>query len=335
MLSQACNELPNPCTNLAYLQPPIAAQVHAVRCVMLMTTGAIVWDTLSSLHEEYYTILGGGKLTVSSVVYFVSRFTTLAFVVISTTSRVAPIGHCAEYEKASATILAVAVSSSALLFFFRIRAVFHNNRAVIGFYFILWLFVAGTAVASPFSVTGESIGPTRYRSDAGEKKFGFSLLIALLIHDTLVFAAMSYRLLCNSREEPTLRKQLGSFWSYQSLPRITSIILKDNQRYYAMTIGTNLILIAMLYDPWLAPTMRAQLATFNIFITNSMACRIFRNARAAVKSPASRVIIIDTLRSDSEVPVHCQCSAAGGITTRRPLPLVAMHTTYRMLPKAR
>lgn len=146
---------------------------------------------------------------------------------------VAPIGHCAEYEKASATILAVAVSSSALLFFFRIRAVFHNNRAVIGFYFILWLFVAGTAVASPFSVTGESIGPTRYRSDAGEKKFGFSLLIALLIHDTLVFAAMSYRLLCNSREEPTLRKQLGSFWSYQSLPRITSIILKDNQRYYA------------------------------------------------------------------------------------------------------
>ena len=146
---------------------------------------------------------------------------------------VAPVGHCSEYDKTSAATLAVAITTSAVLFFFRIKAVFHNNRGVIGVYFILWLSVAGTAVTSVFSVSSLPIGPTNYCMDAEEKHFGFSVLVALLAHDTLVFAAMSYRLLCNSPQNPTLRSRISAFCFRRSLPKFTSIIFKDNQRYYA------------------------------------------------------------------------------------------------------
>ncbi|KAI0731776.1 hypothetical protein C8Q72DRAFT_199926 [Fomitopsis betulina] len=69
---------------------------------------------------------------------------------------------------------------------------------------------------------------------------------------------MSYRLLCNSPKQPTFSNLLKSFWSHQSLPQITSVILKDNQRYYVITISNNLILIAMLYNHSLARTMPAR-----------------------------------------------------------------------------
>lgn len=68
---------------------------------------------------------------------------------------------------------------------------------------------------------------------------------------------------------------------------------------YSITVGSNLVLLVMLYDSSLPPSARVSLATFNMFITNSMACRIFRNARAAVTEPRSRVIIVDINPRDS------------------------------------
>lgn len=101
-----------------------------------------------------------------------------------------------------------------------------------GFYFVLWLGVVGGSFPLPFGVAAGSIGPTSYCLDTGLKPYTSAAVITPLIRDTLVFLAMSYRLLCNTRGEVTLRRRLDSFWSQDHLPKITAILMKDNQRYY-------------------------------------------------------------------------------------------------------
>ncbi|KAH9841026.1 uncharacterized protein C8Q71DRAFT_692191, partial [Rhodofomes roseus] len=272
--------LPNPMTNLAYLAPSVAVEIEVIRCVLLISTGATIWDVLSSFTEEVQ-LLFGGKLRLPMVVYWISRLSSVAFVFVSTVYKVTPVGHCNEFEKTVAGLMTIAVSTTSLLFFFRIRAVFHDSKIVVGFYFILWLSVVGGTFPLPFGATGGSIGPTSYCLDTGLKPYASASVIIPLIHDTLVFLAMSYRLLCNTRREVTLRGRLGSLWSRDHLPRFSATLLKGSQHYYLVAVCSNLTLLIMLYSKPLPVVMRTVWSIPNVFLTNSMACRIFRNARAA------------------------------------------------------
>ncbi|TFY67212.1 hypothetical protein EVJ58_g1761 [Rhodofomes roseus] len=81
------------------------------------------------------------------------------------------------------------------------------------------------------------------------------------------------------------------------LPRFSATLLKGSQHYYLVAVCSNLTLLIMLYSKPLPVVMRTVWSIPNVFLTNSMACRIFRNARAAVnKGP--RGIFLNTAGAD-------------------------------------
>jgi hypothetical protein len=88
----------------------------------------------------------------------------------------------------------IAVSSTALLFFFRVRAVFNNNRYVSIVFFIIWLSVLGGSLTAITSLTGIHIDNTKYCTFSNFQPYRSSGNITLAIFDTCVFAAITGRL---------------------------------------------------------------------------------------------------------------------------------------------
>jgi len=101
----------------------------------------------------------------------------------------------------------------------------------------------------------------------------------------------------NSHRERTFKEQLKIFVSGRHLPRISAILLKDGQQYYLITVGSNLLAVIMFYLSALPVGYRTIFAISNIFLTNAMACRIYRNAKLKL-SNSTNVMILSTIHGE-------------------------------------
>ncbi|KAF7336016.1 hypothetical protein MSAN_02315300 [Mycena sanguinolenta] len=72
-------ELSNPFTPLAFLPPALASQLEVSRYLIAATLGAYVWDIGLNLGNDY-ALLFKHKVRFSTIVYFLSRASTLAFI---------------------------------------------------------------------------------------------------------------------------------------------------------------------------------------------------------------------------------------------------------------
>ena len=144
----------------------------------------------------------------------------------------APTGNCAAFEHIGDAWYPMSLSFSALLFFLRLRAIYNRNRIIVACYFVLWLGLVGTTILIPIVISGASIGPTKYCVDADVPNSSYAAIFAPLIHDTLVFVAISWRLTQNAHMELNFKEgfKIAAFGKY--LPAFTQSLLKDGQRYY-------------------------------------------------------------------------------------------------------
>lgn len=192
--------------------------------------------------------------------------------------------------------LAIALSSNCLLFFFRIRAIFDRDRLIVSFFFFLWLSVIGGSLASEFSISVIDIGPTKHCLPDVVKTYSAAGVILLMIYDGFVYFAISWRLLQHAYISGGLKKA-RSFVSGEGFPDFSKALFQSGQQFFAyvcpevaihskLTIGENRITlvfnvvnIALVYIPGIPPDYRAIWTSPNFVVTNSMACRIFRNIK--------------------------------------------------------
>ena len=147
----------------------------------------------------------------------------------------AEIGHglCGRLQVAPPTFFGIGILSTSLLFFFRIRAIYANNKLVVAFFALLWLSVAATGLTIPWAIKGGNIGPTKYCINESLAPYASGSIITSLIHDSLVFFAISYKLVSNSYiSEGDISTRVKSFFFGSSLPRFSKLVLQDGQLYY-------------------------------------------------------------------------------------------------------
>ncbi|KAF7336010.1 hypothetical protein MSAN_02314700 [Mycena sanguinolenta] len=75
----SATELPNSLTPLAFLPPALANQFEVLRYIYAATLGAYVWDIGLNLGNDY-TLLFKHRVRFPTIVYFLSRAFTLAFI---------------------------------------------------------------------------------------------------------------------------------------------------------------------------------------------------------------------------------------------------------------
>ena len=124
-----------------------------------------------------------------------------------------------------------AVPFNCLLFFFRIRAIFHNSIRITIFFGLLWLATLGCTMTAAFGLKAGHIGTTRNCIDVDVKSYTSSGLVAAAVNDTLVFIAISYRLVSISFAD-SLSGRLRTFFRGQHMGHVSRVLLQTGQLYY-------------------------------------------------------------------------------------------------------
>src|ERR1700761_7766754 len=103
-----------------------------------------------------------------------------------------PLGKaCAPMSTFIGVCYTIAVPGTCLLFFLRARAIYNKHTILVVFFFMAWLSVLGTATLVTFIATAGNIGPTDFCIDVSVKSFASAATITPLVHDTIIFVAIS------------------------------------------------------------------------------------------------------------------------------------------------
>ncbi len=144
----------------------------------------------------------------------------------------APTGHCFKFNRIVHAWCPISVCCSALLFFFRLRAIYNRNKIVVTVFFVLWIGLIVAALFVPLGISGGPVGTTLYCQYTNFSQASYAGIIGPLVYDTLVFAAISWRLMQVASVEINCRSTLQILFSKKGLPAFTAHILEDGQIYY-------------------------------------------------------------------------------------------------------
>ncbi|EJD43639.1 hypothetical protein AURDEDRAFT_137862 [Auricularia subglabra TFB-10046 SS5] len=270
----------NPTTPLAFLPPTLADQYEASRYLYIATLGVWLWDAMSSAPEEYQLYFKS-KWNLATGAYLVSRVGTFAFVLTSTLFQVAAVNDCQALQVGLGWCYFIAVPSTSFLFFLRLRAIFMDSRIVVGFFAFLWFSTLAGSMTVPFAVRGGHIGTTNRCINVEVQSFSSAAPVTNTVHSTLVFIAVSIRLLYTSSSRLTDQSRLRSFvmGETSSGSRISRALLQGGQLYYVATVGLNIVTVVMVLAPTVPAVFHAMFTVPNVALENSMACRVFRKLK--------------------------------------------------------
>lgn len=212
---------------------------------------------------------------------------------VLTSPLVAPLGDCQKLGKAIGWTGAFAVPLNCLLFFFRVRAVYRNSLAVTVFFGTLCLATLACCMTAPFGFSAAHIGSTRFCTDKEVKSYTSSGFVAATVHDTLIFIAISWRLVSVSFAG-TRSARMKSFFRGQYIGPVSRVLLQTGQLYYlyvplqsyyvgliihssySITIGMNIATMVIIFTPSVPPIIRAMFTMPNVALQNIMSCRVYR-----------------------------------------------------------
>jgi len=300
--------LPNPLTPLAWLPPDDATRVQIAQYMISILFGAWVWDSLISVREEF-RILVKRRVSFPDLFYLLSRVGTCASLILTMIFISGHVSDCETLNTALTICAAVAQPINCLLFFFRVRAVYHDMSKAIGFFAFLWLTTLAGAVTSPLSSHGAELGDSGFCILSGVNHLEAVGVILILIHDTIVYLAISLRLTMWSLLEGAAAPQdstgkwrywLKSFCSGQGMNKISRTLLKTGQLYYLATVGLNIAGVVVTLSSTCPVVYRGAILIIGAAIQNSVACRVYRQLKlgAIVDIPTSSgALASDAFRS--------------------------------------
>jgi len=128
----------------------------------------------------------------------------------------------------------MAIPSTTLLFFFRVRAVYLDNNYVVGAFAIMWLGVVAVCINATQEGGAGEIGPTNYCLPVGDVRGPSVSASAIIpfINDVLGFCAVTWRLTQNSQVNPTLKSSFKAMAFGHYLPTFSRALLQDGQTYF-------------------------------------------------------------------------------------------------------
>ncbi|KAF9045136.1 hypothetical protein BJ165DRAFT_1611317 [Panaeolus papilionaceus] len=278
MSLQAPDLMPlNPTTPMAFVPPQLAKQITFAVYVIVGTCAVLIWDILDNVRLDW-KLATRRQIRLTTFVYFLSRLGALGFVLSGALFQTAPLGNCPHFQHVVGVFYPITIPATSFLFFWRLKAVYSQNRPVISIFAALWLSVLATCLLVPFGLEGVNIGLTRYCVTASLDRFIAGAGITSLVNDTLVYLAISYKLMLNSHSEKGFKTMM--FGDY--LPAFSRTLLMDGQAYYLAMVATNLPTVIMFYLRAVPPTYRTMFSVPNLALMNIMACRVFRNTKFGV-----------------------------------------------------
>ncbi|KAF9460053.1 hypothetical protein BDZ94DRAFT_1238744 [Collybia nuda] len=236
----------------------------------------MIWDILTHLKADYWLILRQRK-NFPTWIYLLSRWSTLLYGLVGVVFLTTPVKDCVALIRVACIVYHITLSSTALLFFLRVRAIFHRSLRITVIFFILWLTVVGGSLTAVVSVSGTHFGNTAYCVYANVKPYNINTASgnsAVVLFDTCVFIAITWRLSTTHRmgKKDTFQGwKANLFGTY--LPAFTKALLQDGQKYYMVAMVSNLLVLVLEFVPGVPVPYRQMFLAPAVQVTNIMACR--------------------------------------------------------------
>jgi hypothetical protein len=136
------------------------------------------------------------------------------------------------------SLVILAAPSTSALFFFRVRAIYYNNKIITVFFGVFWLSLLGVCFLLPESISAAHIGTTKKCIITGITRYVSITVLAHAAFDTLVFLTISARIISFSMVGNTYSARIKSFFRGDGLPSLTRSLLLGGQAYYVLVIGS-------------------------------------------------------------------------------------------------
>ncbi|KAJ6454666.1 hypothetical protein C8R45DRAFT_1222782 [Mycena sanguinolenta] len=270
-------ELPNAFTPLAFLPPTLASQFEVSRYLYAATLGAYIWDIGLNLGTDY-ALLFKHRIHFPTVVYFLSRAVTFAFILTSFVYEVAPVENCEALALGWAICAVLSQTFTAMLFYLRVTAVWHDSKIVYVVFFILLMGVPAASITAPLGVRSAHIGPTMQCITTSVPGNIEAAVIIPLVNDTAIFLAITYRILDNTipGDSPVRGRLSVFFFGGAGLSALSHALLQSGQHFYLVAVAANLVLLIAVKLPHFSPVYHAVFTVPGLSLINAMACLVFR-----------------------------------------------------------
>ncbi|KAE9403435.1 hypothetical protein BT96DRAFT_854781, partial [Gymnopus androsaceus JB14] len=231
----------------------------------------MVWDILTHLSDDIELLFLPRSFRLPTIAYFISRYTFLAYFILLVAEDVE--GQCTASGATIAGVGYVAVVTTLLQFLVRAKAIFSDNHFAQWFFNCLWLVAAG---GTSLVITGTSLGICN--SDYSY----YIPVVLILVHDSCVFAAISYRIyrmwMNSPRSNRSAVNGAETLWG-KNLPSLTRSLLREGQLYYLISLTGSISTLCLMVDTSLLPPERRLLTLMHLIVLNVTAGHVFREVR--------------------------------------------------------
>ncbi|THU78732.1 hypothetical protein K435DRAFT_699546 [Dendrothele bispora CBS 962.96] len=248
-----------------------------------------IWDICSNLSDEYKLLLKATSRPLPTIIYCLytgaQYVANHIYTVCNSFFTAAQIQNCQALVLTSLSFCAVALSSITLLFFLRLRAIFEDNLPIVGIFFVLWLGNVVCISRVPLISTGVSLtfqGVTQcIEADIRVRNASISA-IGVLVHDTCVFIAISYRFMKNGSindQGAGFKMVTKTFIWGKNLPWYSKILFQGSQLLYLITLMISTSTVILLHIPSIPIIYRIVADIPQMAILTSLTCKVFRDLR--------------------------------------------------------
>lgn len=141
---------------------------------------------------------------------------------------------CTTVLYASSWMTSASISLTTLLFFFRIRAVYNNDKYITAVFFLLWLCVLGLCIYQPLK--GETPSSSANTLCTGVTSNLVTLIVSMstvpMGYDILGFLAVAWRLFRNTHVAFNFKDGFRVIMLGKLLPHFSRALLRDSQLYF-------------------------------------------------------------------------------------------------------
>jgi hypothetical protein len=221
-----------------------------------------------------------------------------------------PLQACSQAYLAFNAFFPIGTSGSTFLWLFRLRAIYGGDRIATFIFGFLWLAVAGSSTTlaigggTPITV-GSSAGCVIVgaKSKIGALTVYDDTRVFLVIstaYDTLVFLAISYRLVSNvTQTQLTPWGLINALFGSSNLAGFSKILFTEGQFYYMcvsvhpfrsrqyqfsgrITVILNILAMLLGLIPHLSPAYHGLLTIPSVTLTSILTCRVYRRTRLGI-----------------------------------------------------
>ncbi|THU76344.1 hypothetical protein K435DRAFT_705004, partial [Dendrothele bispora CBS 962.96] len=188
--------LPNPFTPLALLPPELVNSLQLVIFLQMTVFGVFLLDIFTNIGSDYEIVVRH-KVKLPTLVYFISRLSTMAWVITATIIMGGADINCVQAGTVMKITMFLVKVTTSLISSLRVRAIYNEKKPVQRFFLTMWIFnVVGDALSFLVITMGQSPSiPIKICAFIAVRRKLIAIAFFMrLLHDSLVFFAISYRL---------------------------------------------------------------------------------------------------------------------------------------------